>query len=193
VSYGGFTHIGFPRRTSASPPTLYPSSLQLPLSPLSPSPVTTFPSSSLSCSPLLCVHATEIEIRRPSPPNHTLTTTLAHTRIHGCRYANTHPPTLTRVHVHKLAYEHTNTPTDLATKLNERHPGRQQQWDTGGVLLLSSQRRQATRDPATCTINPSRTNDNRPTKSGLTHTQTHTGNFDLQNTELASSYRVAWV
>jgi hypothetical protein len=35
-----------------SPPTLYPSSLQLPISPLSPSPVSTFPSSSLSCSPL---------------------------------------------------------------------------------------------------------------------------------------------
>jgi hypothetical protein len=35
VSYGGFTHVGFPLRTSASPPTLYPSSLQLPLSPLS--------------------------------------------------------------------------------------------------------------------------------------------------------------
>ena len=52
VSYGGFTHVGFPLRTSVSPPTLYPSSLQLPLSPLSPSPVTTFPSSSLSCSPL---------------------------------------------------------------------------------------------------------------------------------------------
>ena len=51
VSYGGFTHVGFPLRTSVSPPTLYPSSLQLPLSPLSPSPVTTFPSSSLSCSP----------------------------------------------------------------------------------------------------------------------------------------------
>ncbi len=53
VSYGGFTHVGFPLRTSVSPPTLYPSSLQLPLSPLSPSPVTTFPSSSPSCSPLL--------------------------------------------------------------------------------------------------------------------------------------------
>ena len=50
VSYGGFTHVGFPVRKSVSPPTLYPSSLQLPLSPLSPSPVTTFPSSSLSCS-----------------------------------------------------------------------------------------------------------------------------------------------
>ncbi len=49
VSYGGFTHVGFPLRTSVSPPTLYPSSLQLPLSPLSPSPVTTFPSSS-SCT-----------------------------------------------------------------------------------------------------------------------------------------------
>jgi hypothetical protein len=35
VSYGGFTHVGFPLRTSVSPPTLYPSSLQLPLSPLS--------------------------------------------------------------------------------------------------------------------------------------------------------------
>jgi hypothetical protein len=33
---------------SAPPPTLYPSSLQLPLFPLPPSPVTTFPSSSLS-------------------------------------------------------------------------------------------------------------------------------------------------
>jgi hypothetical protein len=52
VSYGGFTHVGFPLRTSVSPPTLYPSSIQLPLSPISPSPVTTFPSSSLSCSPL---------------------------------------------------------------------------------------------------------------------------------------------
>ena len=52
VSYGGFTHVRFPLRTSVSPPALYPSSLQLPLSPLSPSPVTTFPSSSLSCSPL---------------------------------------------------------------------------------------------------------------------------------------------
>jgi hypothetical protein len=53
VYYGGFTHVG-------SPPTLYPSSLQLPLSSLSLSlslslsPVTTFPSPSLSlsCSPL---------------------------------------------------------------------------------------------------------------------------------------------
>jgi hypothetical protein len=53
VSYGGFTHVGFPLRTSVSPPTLCPSSLQLPLSPLSPSPVTTFPSSSLSCSPFV--------------------------------------------------------------------------------------------------------------------------------------------
>ncbi len=53
VSYGGFTLVGFPLRTSVSLPPLYPSSLQLPLSPLSPSPVTTFPSSSLSCSPLL--------------------------------------------------------------------------------------------------------------------------------------------
>ena len=46
---GSASPLGFPR-----PPTLYPSSLQLPvpLSPLSPSPVTTFPSSSLSCSPL---------------------------------------------------------------------------------------------------------------------------------------------
>jgi hypothetical protein len=38
VSSGGFTHVGFPLRTSVSPPTLYPSSLQLPLSPLSPLP-----------------------------------------------------------------------------------------------------------------------------------------------------------
>ncbi len=53
VSYGGFTHVGFPLRTSVSLPTHYPSSLQLPLSPLSPSPVTTFTSSSLSCSPLM--------------------------------------------------------------------------------------------------------------------------------------------
>jgi hypothetical protein len=35
VSYGSFTHVGFPFRTSVSPPTLYLSSLQLPLSPLS--------------------------------------------------------------------------------------------------------------------------------------------------------------
>jgi hypothetical protein len=35
VSYGGFTHVGFSLHTSVSPPTLYPSSLQLPLSPLS--------------------------------------------------------------------------------------------------------------------------------------------------------------
>ena len=46
ASYGGFTHVGFPLRMSVSPPTLYQSSLQQPLSPLSPSPVTTFPSSS---------------------------------------------------------------------------------------------------------------------------------------------------
>jgi hypothetical protein len=38
VSYGGFTHVGFPLRTSVSPPTLYPSSLQS----------TTLPSLSLS-------------------------------------------------------------------------------------------------------------------------------------------------
>jgi hypothetical protein len=35
ASYGGFTHVGFPLHMSVSPPTLYPSSLQLPLSPLS--------------------------------------------------------------------------------------------------------------------------------------------------------------
>jgi hypothetical protein len=61
VSYGCFSHVGFPLRTSVSPPTRYPSSLQLPLPPppisplslfsLSLSPVTTFPSSSLSCCP----------------------------------------------------------------------------------------------------------------------------------------------
>jgi hypothetical protein len=43
---------GFPYACRFPLPTFYPSSLQLPFSPLSPSPVTTFPSSSLSCSPL---------------------------------------------------------------------------------------------------------------------------------------------
>jgi hypothetical protein len=72
VSYGGFTHVGLPLRASVSPPTLYPSSLQLPLSPLSSSPVTTFPSSSLSCSPLLFVQQTMgmpslVGVRRQMP------------------------------------------------------------------------------------------------------------------------------
>ena len=40
VSYGGFTHVGFPSRT---------------LSVYSNNQVTTFPSSSLSCSPLLVI------------------------------------------------------------------------------------------------------------------------------------------
>jgi hypothetical protein len=44
VVSGSLTHVGFPLLTSVSPPTFYPYSLQLSLSPLSPSPVTTLPS-----------------------------------------------------------------------------------------------------------------------------------------------------
>jgi hypothetical protein len=75
VCCGGFRHVGFPLRTSVSPPTLYLSSLQLPLSPLSPLP-----------SRRSRVPASAVVLCHPAQPR-TLTSTLS------CAAPPLHPTT----------------------------------------------------------------------------------------------------